>query len=416
MEIINSFSHFFEPLFASFGGSMPNILGALAIFVVGWFAAGIIRRVLYRVLNRVGLDRRINKTSTKTAFKAERTISKLAYYLVLTFVCIITLSKLGVSNVFEPLNAMLTAFFGFIPKIIAAGIIGFAGYIIATLASETVGLITGWIERTANKLNINENIDLVAIAKNIVFVFVFVPILILAIDALEMKAISEPATAMLATFIGAIPNIIAAGLIVGIFFVIGRFVTNALAELLKGFNLDNWAKNAGLAQYVGNKNSVVNTLKNVAFFFIMFTGIISGTEKLGLVQLTTTLNNIYALTGQILFGMVIMLAGVLISNFVSNNFLKGVSNTLAMIAKTAIIGVFMAISLNAMGIANSIVNLAFGLTLGAVAVAFALAFGLGGRDAAGKQVASLLSNLNTTKKVNLNGKAKKSKKALAQEN
>jgi len=37
-----------------------------------------------------------------------------------------------------------------------------------------------------------------------------------------------------------------------------------------------------------------------------------------------------------------------------------------------------------MGIANEIVNLAFGLTLGALAVAFALAFGLGGREAAGK--------------------------------
>ena len=42
--------------------------------------------------------------------------------------------------------------------------------------------------------------------------------------------------------------------------------------------------------------------------------------------------------------------------------------------------------LRAMGIADDIVNLAFGLTLGAIAVAVALAFGLGGRAAAGKQM------------------------------
>ena len=55
-------------------------------------------------------------------------------------------------------------------------------------------------------------------------------------------------------------------------------------------------------------------------------------------------------------------------------------------AKFAIIGIFLAFALHTMGIAQSIVNLAFGLTLGAAATAFALAFGLGGREVAGKQL------------------------------
>ena len=38
--------------------------------------------------------------------------------------------------------------------------------------------------------------------------------------------------------------------------------------------------------------------------------------------------------------------------------------------------------LKAMGLADEIVTMAFGFTLGSVAVAAALAFGLGGRDAA----------------------------------
>ena len=57
---------------------------------------------------------------------------------------------------------------------------------------------------------------------------------------------------------------------------------------------------------------------------------------------------------------------------------------LARIARVAILGLVLAMGLRAMGIADDIVNLAFGLVLGAVAVAAALAFGLGGRDAAGK--------------------------------
>jgi hypothetical protein len=51
----------------------------------------------------------------------------------------------------------------------------------------------------------------------------------------------------------------------------------------------------------------------------------------------------------------------------------------------------LAMGLRAMGIADDIVNLAFGLTLGAVAVAVALSFGLGGREAAGKLMEHWLS-------------------------
>ena len=66
---------------------------------------------------------------------------------------------------------------------------------------------------------------------------------------------------------------------------------------------------------------------------------------------------------------------------------------IARIAHIAILGLVIAMGLRAMGIADDIVNLAFGLTLGSVAVAFALAFGLDGREAAGRQMEHWLSHL-----------------------
>jgi hypothetical protein len=66
---------------------------------------------------------------------------------------------------------------------------------------------------------------------------------------------------------------------------------------------------------------------------------------------------------------------------------------LARIARFAILALVIAMGLRAMGIADDIVNLAFGLTLGAVAVAVALSFGLGGREAAGKLMDHWLSKL-----------------------
>lgn len=66
------------------------------------------------------------------------------------------------------------------------------------------------------------------------------------------------------------------------------------------------------------------------------------------------------------------------------------SEVLATVARYAILALVFAIGLNAMGLADTIVHLAFGLTLGAIAVAFALSFGLGGREAAGKHMEYLL--------------------------
>jgi hypothetical protein len=66
---------------------------------------------------------------------------------------------------------------------------------------------------------------------------------------------------------------------------------------------------------------------------------------------------------------------------------------LARVAHLAILGLVIAMGLRAMGIADDIVNLAFALTFGAVAVAVALSFGLGGREAAGRQMEYWLAKL-----------------------
>jgi hypothetical protein len=68
------------------------------------------------------------------------------------------------------------------------------------------------------------------------------------------------------------------------------------------------------------------------------------------------------------------------------------SALLASVARVAILVLVGAMALRQMGIANEIVNLAFGLLVGAIAVAAALAFGLGSRDLAGRQMERWVSD------------------------
>jgi len=71
------------------------------------------------------------------------------------------------------------------------------------------------------------------------------------------------------------------------------------------------------------------------------------------------------------------------------------ANFLSQAARLAIVVLATAMGLRQMGIADDIVNLAFGLMLGAIAVAVALAFGLGSRDIAARQVESWMKQLGS---------------------
>jgi hypothetical protein len=97
---------------------------------------------------------------------------------------------------------------------------------------------------------------------------------------------------------------------------------------------------------------------------------------------------------QILFGLVILAIGNFLANFAYQTMQKTDGNEfIAKVVRMALLGLFLAISLRAMGFANEIVNLAFGLILGSIAVVVALAYGLGGREAAGKHMEEIINRL-----------------------
>lgn len=370
------------------GSFLPGILGALAVLIIGWFLAGVVRRLVHSLLKKTDLDNKIFKGAA-SSISPERFIAKLVYYLVLMVVLLIVLEMLGVHNVLDPVKNMVNKFLGFIPNIIGAGIIGFAGYIIATIASEVVGFAGDAIDRYATKMGFSTEADLGGIFKKIIFVIVFIPMLITALDTLQLNVISDPFKEMLTTFISAIPNVLVAGIIIGLFYVVGKFLVGIVKDLLAGFGVDDMAAKMNISSIIGKDTSLSTLIANVGFFFLMFTGIVAGVEKLNFPQFSNILNNLLELSAQIFFGLIIMAVG----NFIAGIAYKALQQNnafMASLARVATLGLFLAIALRTMGIANDIVNLAFGLTLGAVAVAIALSFGLGGREAAGKQMEHIM--------------------------
>jgi len=387
---MNYLENILKDLTSSSSDFIPATVGAIIILILGWFIAGFAKRMIIRLLRKTNVDDKLgNNKVTISKF-----IGKLAYFLIMIFVFMLALEKLGMSNVMDPMKNMLSGFFDFIPNIVGAGLVGYIGYMLANIVSELVGLSGDTIQKFAPKLKLPENIDLVKILKKVVFIVIFIPLLIAALNILNMDAISEPATNMLQTFMAAIPKVLVAALILIIFIVGGRFISGLLKDLLDSMNLNNFFKKINLDAITGNTN-VVQLITNVVYFFILAFGVMTAVEKLEFQQLTEIMDTIVGYAGKILFGLVILAIGNWIATLAYTNFAKKEDNKfVAAIIRMAVIAIFLAIGLRTMGIANEIINLAFGLTLGTVAVTIALSFGLGGREAAGQQMARILNKFN----------------------
>ena len=138
----------------------------------------------------------------------------------------------------------------------------------------------------------------------------------------------------------------------------------------------------------------------VMVFFAMLFATVEAAHRLDFTQVETLVSIFIQFGGDVLLGVGILLIGFWLANLAYRAIMRASSENavgMANIARYAILGLVIAMGLSAMGIADDIVNLAFLLVFGAVAVAIALSFGLGGREAAGKQMEHWLSKLRKDK-------------------
>ncbi|MEM6321798.1 MAG: mechanosensitive ion channel [Bacteroidota bacterium] len=405
------FNQLFSSLSATMGSAFANVIGALVVLLIGLFFAKIIRRLVRKLLEKTNLDEQLGQ-NLKLDFRVDIFVSKMVYYLIVIYTLLIVLGMMGLNTVLAPIENMMSEFLSYLPNLIGAGIIGFAGYVLGKIVAEAAGFLSNSLEPYALKSGFKNPKTLTNLLKKLIFAFVFIPVLIVALDTLNMKAISEPATAMLSTFLNAIPNILAATLIIATFYLVGKFVVGFLVDILRNIGTDDFSQKMGISRMIGHR-SLADTMGNIAFFFLLFTGIITGVERLGLTALNDILNTVFQLSGQVLFGVILLAAGAYLANLVGDIVAKSDSKWMAPIAKFAIIGIFLAFALHTIGIAESIVNLAFGLTLGAAATAFALAFGLGGREVAGRQLAQFFDEKRGEERLKvINRNGKKSQEAV----
>ncbi len=384
---------YLERLIHTISDSLPGVVGAVVVLIVGWLFALLIRKVVHSLMKKTEWDERL---LGNTIVDTNKFIANLVYYILMLIILLIVLEMLGVSYVLDPIRNMLNEFLGFIPNILAGLAIIFIGYIIAKFISNLVKMAGSFFDRLANNMGFKETDKLVHFIQQVVFIVIFIPFIIQGLNALHLEAITNPANNVLHEMLDSVPNIIGAVLIISIFVVGGRFITSFVKDLLANVGLDNLINKLQLKSILGELK-LSSIVANIIFFFMVFFGVISGVEMLGLARLAEVLHSILNLSGNVLFGLIILVMGNFLASIIFKSMNTGDNAFVAGIARVAIVGLFLAIALRTMGIANSIVELAFGLTLGAIAVAVALSYGLGGREAAGKHMEQILKKFQKKK-------------------
>lgn len=373
---------------------IPQLLAAVAIGFIGWIVANLVRVGLKRVLDRTQLDEKLSAEVGVSPIT--QNVADIVYWLILLLFLPIVLSILGLQGLLLPVQNMLGEAVSYLPNIFIAGVIIFVGYILAKI-------VRGIVEGLISSLNLQTQIEKVGLFKNsnqglskflgsFVFAIVMITSLIVAFEALGIQAISQPATAMLAEIMYAIPHIIAAGLILIVAYVVSRFVGRLVAEVIAGTGVDEIPAKLDVQRFLGDcKVSCM-----VGYLIVIFTMLFAVSEaanRLGFEQVSGLISMFIHFGANILLGAVILVIGFWLANIVANVVQRGEYNSsrwLGNLVRILIMGLVIAMGLKAMGIADSIVNLAFGLTLGSVAVAFALAFGLGGRQPAERVLTDLI--------------------------
>lgn len=367
-----------------FGGSVPpgliNALVGLLILVVGLIIVRFLTAIFRRLLSGASFLTKTNADGSVTSFVDP--IASLVKAVLTIFVLMAVLQHFGLTDVLEPLKDLANKFLGAIPNIIGAGVIGYAGWIIAKIVSELVGVGLTKVDDQIAERTGSSDIKVSGFGSAFVFGGVLLPIVVAALGVLNIPAISEPASAMINKLMAAVPNIVGAAIIVLVAYFVAKFVVYMLTGLLDGMNFNALPEKIGAQALFSPSFTATNLVGGGVMFFSLLTAMTAAVDTLGIDIISTIFAKVLEFGGGILMGAIILLIGNFLSQLAYTKLSAAGSSGFASIARFAIIGLVLAMGLRAMGLADNIVNLAFGLTLGSVAVAGALAFGLGGRDAA----------------------------------
>ena len=437
---------------------LPRLFSAGLLIALAWAIATLVKTVVTRGLERFNLDDRLAENTgvdpRENSVRIHETLGNALYWFVFLLFLPLILNALELNGLLAPVNGLIDEFLAAIPQILTALLVFGGGWLLAKVVR---GIVTNLLAATGidgvgqrmglSRTNAGSGLSLSGLAGTVVYALILLTAGISALQELNIEAISVPAVSMLQQILDFIPLVLAAGVVLAVFYFIGNFVKDLVSSLLSSVGFDSILDSLGLPDIGGSSSTSTTTstyqptsgttglsgettLQSptgstygttspsdsapgvdpsnvtasrqspsevagvVALVGVMLFGAVTATEILQLEQLTLIVRAIMEIAGQVLIGALILAIGLYVANLAYRLIKSSGARSAGMLAQITRIAILVfvgAMALGQMNVAPGIVNLAFGLLLGAVAVAIAIAFGLGGRDVANEQLKSWLN-------------------------
>ena len=381
--------YYLEILWNSLFGWLPSVLSAILLLLIALLLAYIAKRIIKKLLNKIDIDKYAEKIglTEEGVGGAGSFIANLVWLIVFLLFLPGVLDRLGMSNVAQPITSLVSRFLAYIPNIIAAIVILAVGLFIAKLVRQllTAVLKKVKVDKLQEKAGISseEPTTISSVIANIVYVIILIPVVIAALEALNITAISNPAIGMLNQIISYIPSIFAAIAILAIGIFIARVVGKLLTEVLSSIGTDTLLEKAFPEGSDSLKKFSLSKLTGgLVKVIIIILFIVEAVNVLRLDVLQAVGATIISYLPALISAVIIMVVFLFLATWLEKLILRKSpkSKLLATSVKVLLIIFAVFMTLNQLGLATSIVNAAFIIILSAVAVAFALSFGIGGRD------------------------------------
>jgi hypothetical protein len=385
----------------------PKILGAGILLLIAWIVASLLRRIVARVLGALKLDEKLASQAGVEREKGAsltKTLADTVYWLVFLLFLPAVLNALALQGLLGPVQGMVDKTLDFLPNIFTAGLILLIGWLLARVVQRVVSNLSAVIG--ADQLS--ERVGLAPLLGNqrlssvlglVCYVLILIPVLIGALEALSLEFITAPVSNVLNAILSALPAIFAAALILIIAYAVGRVLAGMVSNLLAGIGFNTIFARLGLGREPApGERTPAEIAGYLVLVGIMLFATIEALRELGFVLLADLVMRFTIFAGDVVLGLIIFGIGLFLAHLASSTVLSSGANQaglLALAARVSIIVLAGAMALRQMGLAEDIINLAFGLLLGSVAVAVALAFGLGSREVAGREVSEWVQALKS---------------------
>ncbi|MDX1916287.1 MAG: hypothetical protein SFU55_11950 [Methylophilus sp.] len=196
-----------------------------------------------------------------------------------------------------------------------------------------------------------------------------------------------------------VPRLLAVLVILFFGWIVAKLVRGGIKRLLVLTQFDQFAEKSGLEAFMNSGNfnvTLSGIISQVVYWLVILLFVITGANSLGLTEVAGLLHELAAYLPHIIVAIIVVIFGTLFARFMNRlvfAWLHSIKFEYALSVSTSveygiqILAVFVA--LEQLGIGMQLINALFVIVFGAIFLALALAFGLGGKEWAAKMINEL---------------------------